>query len=144
LPHAERSVQINRPPAVVFAFFADSENDLQWRPHVKEITRTGPVGPGVTYRQRIAGPGGRTVASDFEVTAYEPDTRLAFRVTTGPVRPVGDFKFRPVADSTEVTLTLSAKLSGVKKLLLSRPVQKTMESEVAGLERAKRILESDS
>jgi uncharacterized protein YndB with AHSA1/START domain len=144
LPHAERSVQINRPPAAVFAFFADSENDLQWRPHVKEITRNGPVGPGMTYRQRIAGPGGRAVASDFEVTAYEPDTHLAFRVTVGPVRPVGDYTFRPVADGTEVTLTLSAELAGVKKLLMSRPVQRAMESEVAGLDRAKRILESES
>jgi hypothetical protein len=43
VPHAERSVQINRPPAAVFAFFADSENDPQWRPHVKEITRTAPL-----------------------------------------------------------------------------------------------------
>jgi uncharacterized protein YndB with AHSA1/START domain len=72
VPHAEHSVQINRPPHVVFAFFADGENDPQWRPLVKEITRNGPVGPGMTYRQRVAGPGGRAVASDFEVTAYEP------------------------------------------------------------------------
>jgi uncharacterized protein YndB with AHSA1/START domain len=144
LPHAERSVQINRPPALVFAFFADSENDPQWRPHVREITRNGPVGPGMTYRQRVAGPGGRAVRSDFEVTAYEPDSHLAFRVTAGPVRPLGDFRFRPVADGTEVTLALSAELSGVRKLLLSRPVQKAMESEAAGLDRAKRILESES
>jgi hypothetical protein len=32
----------------------------------------------------------------------------------------------------------------VKKLLMSRPVQRAMESEVAGLDRAKRILESES
>ena len=81
--------------------------------------------------------------SDFEVTAYEPDTHLAFRVTAGPVRPVGDYTFRPVAYGTEVTLSLSAELSGVKKLLMSRPVQKAMDSEVAGLDRAKRILESE-
>jgi uncharacterized protein YndB with AHSA1/START domain len=143
VPHAERSVQINRPPAAVFAFFADGENDVQWRPHVKEITRNGPIGPGMTYRQLIAGPGGRAVPSDFEITAYEPDTHLAFRVTAGPVRPVGDYHFRPVAEGTEVTLTLSAELSGVKKLLMSRPVQKAMESEVAGLDRAKQLLESE-
>jgi uncharacterized protein YndB with AHSA1/START domain len=144
VPHAEHSVQINRPPDVVFAFFADGENDPQWRPLVKEITRNGPVGPGMTYRQRVAGPGGRAVPSDFEVIAYEPDTHLAFRVTAGPVRPVGDYNFRPAADGTEVTFKLSAELSGVKKLLMSRPVQKTMDSEVAGLDRAKQVLESQS
>ena len=144
MPQAERSVQINRPPAAVFAFFADSENDPQWRPHVREITRNGPIGPGMSYRQRVAGPGGRAVPSDFEITAYEPDTHLAFRVTAGPVRPVGDYTFRPVAEGTEVTLKLSAELSGVKKLLMSRPVQKAMESEVAGLDRAKQVLEGQS
>jgi uncharacterized protein YndB with AHSA1/START domain len=144
VPHAERSVQVNRPPADVFAFFADSENDPQWRPHVKEISRNGPIGPGMTYRQRVAGPGGRAVPSDFEVTAYQPDTHLAFRVTAGPVRPVGDYRFRPVAEGTEVTLSLSAELFGVKRMLMSRPVQKAMDSEVAGLDRAKQILEGQS
>jgi uncharacterized protein YndB with AHSA1/START domain len=104
LPHAEHCVQINRPPDVVFAFFADGENDPQWRPLVKEITRNGPVRPGMTYRQRVAGPGGRAVPSDFEVTAYEPDTHLAFRVTASPVRPVGDYSFRPAGDGTESDL----------------------------------------
>ena len=140
VPHAERSV----PPTDVFAFFADSENDPQWRQHVKEISRNGPVGLGATYRQRVAGPGGRAIPSDFEVTAYEPDTQLAFRVTAGPVRPVGDYSFRPVAEGTEVTLSWSAELSGVKKLLMSRSVQKAMDSEVAGLDRAKQVLESRS
>jgi uncharacterized protein YndB with AHSA1/START domain len=142
VPHAEHSVRINRPPDTVFAFFADSENDPQWRPLVREISRNGPIGPGVTYRQRIAGPGGRSVPADFEITSYEPHTHLAFRVTTGPVRPSGDYSFRPVAGGTEVTLALSAQLSGVKKLLLSRPMQKAMDSEVAGLDRAKQVLES--
>jgi uncharacterized protein YndB with AHSA1/START domain len=128
----------------VFAFFADSENDLQWRPHVREISRNGPIGPGMTYRQRVAGPGGRAVPSDFEVTAYEPDAHLAFRVTAGSVRPVGDYSFRPVGDGTEVTMKLSTELSGLKKLLLSGPVQKAMDSEVAGLDRAKQVLESQN
>lgn len=143
MPQAEHSVQINRPPAAVFAFFADSENDPKWRPLVQEITRNGPIGPGMTYRQRITGPGGRGVPSDFEVTVYEPDSHLAFRVTAGPVRPVGVYTFRPVAGGTEVTLSISAELTGAKKLLMSRPVQKAMESEVAGLDRAKQVLESN-
>jgi uncharacterized membrane protein len=142
MPHAQRTVHIARPADAVFAFFADSENDPQWREHVKEITRNGSVGPGMTYQQRIAGPGGRAIPSDFEVTSYEPDTHLAFRVTTGPVRPVGDYRFRAVNGGTEVTMTLDAQLSGLKGLLMSRPVQKSMDSEVAALDKAKAVLES--
>jgi hypothetical protein len=48
---------MNRPLKTVFAFFADAENDRQWRPAVKEITREGDVGMGTVYRQRPAGRG---------------------------------------------------------------------------------------
>ncbi|HWD82860.1 MAG TPA: SRPBCC family protein [Kribbella sp.] len=142
MPEAERTIRINRPAADVFAFFADGENDPKWRPAVKEISRSGPVGEGATYRQRIAGPGGWAIPSDYRVTAYEPDTHLAFEVTAGPVRPVGDYRFAPVGDATEVTFKLSAELTGLKKLLMSKPVQLSMNSEVASLDRAKEILES--
>ena len=142
MPEAERTVRIHRPPAAVFAYFADGENDPQWRPAVKEIVRDGPIGPGMTYRQRVAGPGGRAIPSDYRVTAYEPDDHLAFEVTAGPVRPVGDYRFVSVDDGTEVTFKLSANLSGLKKLLMSKPVQHSMNSEVAALDRAKEILET--
>ncbi|GAA1608845.1 MULTISPECIES: SRPBCC family protein [Kribbella] len=142
MPEAAHTVRIGRPPAVVFAYFADGENDPQWRPLVKEISRNGPIGPGMTYRQRIAGPGGRSIPSDYRVTAYEPDTHLAFEVTAGPVRPTGDYRFAPVDEGTEVTLKLTAELSGLKKLLMAKPVQQSMNSEVAALDRAKQVLES--
>jgi uncharacterized membrane protein len=142
MPHARRTVRIDRPIAAVFAFFADSENDPQWREHVKEIHRVGPIGPGMMYRQKLAGPGGRAIPSDFEVTAYEPDSHLAFRVTVGPVRPVGDYRFRAVDGGTEVTMSLDAPLSGLKGILMSRPVQKAMDSEVAALDKAKAVLEA--
>jgi hypothetical protein len=47
-----------------------------------------------------------------------------------------------VDDGTEATLTLAAELSGLKKLLRSKPVQKSMDSEVASLDQAKAVLES--
>ena len=78
------------------------------------------------------------------MTAYEPDSHLAFEVTAGPVRPVGDYRFEPVADGTDVTLKLSASLSGLKKLLMTKPVQQSMNSEVAALERAEAILEDQA
>ncbi|WP_432888614.1 SRPBCC family protein [Kribbella sp. CA-245084] len=142
MPEAAHTIRIHRPRSAVFAYFADGENDPQWRPAVKEIVRSGPVGLGATYRQRVAGPGGRAIPSDYRVTAYEPDTHLAFEVTAGPVRPVGDYRFEMVEDGTEVTFTLSAELSGLKKLLMTKPVQQSMNSEVAALDRAKQILES--
>ena len=142
MPHAERSVVIERPLSMVFAFFADAENDRQWRPAVKEITRTGEVGVGATYRQRVAGPGGRPVPADIETTAYEEGSRVAFKGTAGPVRPTGEYRFRDTGSGTEVTFRLDVELGGLKGTLLGRPVQRAMDGEMANLDRAKQLLES--
>src|SRR6516225_7703720 len=142
MPHAQRTIVIARPPAEVYAFFADAENDKNWRPGVKLIHREGPLAVGTRYTQRIAGPGGRQVPADVEITALDPDTRVAFRGVAGPVRPEGDYSFAPAEGGTSVTFTLDAELSGVKKLLMAKPVQKSMDAEMANLDKAKALLES--
>lgn len=141
MPEVRRTIVIERPPDQVFAFLADPANERSWRRHVKEITATGPLQPGSIVHQVVRGPGGRGIPADFEITAYEPPTRYAFRVTAGPVRPVGEFLLRPVAAGTEVTFSLRAELGGLKKLLLSRPVRTSMDSEMASLDAAKSLIE---
>jgi uncharacterized membrane protein len=142
MPHAERSIVITRPLPEVFAFFADGENDRLWRPAVKVMHREGPLAVGARYTQRIAGPGGRDIPADIEVTELAQDERLAFRGLAGPVRPQGSYAFRPADGGTEVTFTLDAELTGLKKLVMARPVQKSMDGEMANLDRAKALLES--
>lgn len=141
MPSAQHSVVINRPVEEVFAFFTDPSNDPAWRPHVKEIAAQGPVARGSRIHQVVKGPGGRGIPADIEVTGYEPSTRYAFKVVAGPVRPVGEFRFAGDAGRTTVSLSLAAELSGLKKLMMSRPVQQSMDSEVHALDRAKEILE---
>ncbi|TCN42984.1 polyketide cyclase/dehydrase/lipid transport protein [Kribbella orskensis] len=143
MPEAERTIVIDRPAAQAFAFFSDPGNDPKWRPAVKEISAQPPTGVGSTIHQTVKGPGGRGIPSDFEVMAYEPSSRYSFKVTAGPVWPVGEFRFAPSGSGTEVTLSLSAELSGIKKLLLAKPVQTSMNSEVAAaLDKAKALIES--
>ena len=133
---------IHLPISQVFAFFADAENDPQWRSGVKEIRRQGDLGVGTRYHQLVNGPAGRAITADIEVTSYEPDGHVAFHGTAGPVRPNGDYTFRDTGNSTEVTFTLDAQLSGFKKLFMGNAVQKSMDAEVAGLDRAKSLLEA--
>jgi uncharacterized membrane protein len=144
MPHAERTIVIDRPVTEVFTFFANGENDPRWRSGVKVMRREGPLAVGVRYTQRMAGPGGREIPADIEVTALDPDERVAFRGLAGPVRPLGSYAFRSAGGSTEVTFILDAELAGFKKLLLAKPVQKSMETEMANLDRAKALLESGS
>lgn len=142
MPHAERTIVIARPRAEVFAFFADAENDPRWRPAVKLMRREGPLAVGTRYTQRVAGPGGRQVPADIEITALEPEERVAFRGVAGPVRPDGGYAFAAAEGGTAVTFTLTAELSGAKKLLMAKPVQKSMDAEMANLDNAKSLLES--
>ncbi len=142
MPEAQRTILIDRPADTVFAFFADPANDQKWRPHVKEIVAQGAISVGATIHQVVAGPGGRGIPADIEVTAYEPPTRYAFKVTAGPARPVGEYRFTTSGNATEVTFELRAELSGVKKVVMSKPVQSSMNGEMAALDTAKALIES--
>jgi len=142
MPSGKRSIIVNRPIADVFAFFADSENDPKWRSGVTEIKRQGALGAGATYRQRIAGPSGRSMSADTLIAALETNSHVAFKVTSGPVRPQGEYHFRSVAEGTEFTFALNVELSGIRKLLMSAQVQKSVDAEMSNLDKAKQVLES--
>jgi len=142
MPSAQRTIVITRPVDEVFAFFTDPSNELKWRPHLKEVSAGDPMAVGTRIRQVVKGPAGLGIPADIEVTGYEPHSRYAFRVVAGPVRPVGEFLFAPDHDATTVSFSLAADLTGIKKLLLSRGVQRSMDSEMQALERAKTVIES--
>lgn len=103
------TITIAHPVGDVFAFLANAENDRQWRGGVIEMTRTCGQGVGTTYRQIVAGPGGRRIYADVEITEFVTDQRIAFR-TKGPVRPTRSSELRPGDDGTVVTFRLAAKL----------------------------------
>jgi uncharacterized membrane protein len=141
MPEATNTITITRPVDEVFAFLADAENDKRWRHGVIEITRTAGTGVGTTYRQVVSGPGGRRVDADFEITEFASGRRIAFKTTTGPVRPTGSYDLKDHDGHTEVTFRLAADLSGLKKLMAPM-VSKAMSAEVAALADLKQILEA--
>jgi uncharacterized protein YndB with AHSA1/START domain len=142
MPSATRTTIIRRPVREVFAFFADPSNDMKWRPNVKEINAETTRRVGGRIHQVIAGPGGRSIPADIEITVYDPDVDYAFVVVAGPVRPEGRFQFNAIdAGSTEVTFTLKATVGGLKKLFMGGSVQKSMDGEMANLDKARQILE---
>jgi len=142
MPSAQHSVSIRRPVSEVFAFVADGENAMRWRPGVLDVSHQSGEGLGAIYRQGVKGPGGRRIAADYEVTAFEPDRRIAFRAIAGPVRPTGEYRFAAEGDGATVSLALDATLTGWKRLLMGRAVQTTMDSEVRNLDTLKSILEA--
>jgi hypothetical protein len=142
MPSASRTIVVDRAPDVVFTFFTTPDNDRRWRSHVKAIAAEGPLAEGVLVHQEVHGPGGRTIPASMRVTKWSPAQRYGFEVVEGPARPVGEFRFRPVPAGTEVTFSLSAELHGWwRRLLLSGPVQRSMESEMRALDSAKAEIE---
>jgi hypothetical protein len=85
----------------------------------------------------------RRIDADVEITEFVPGQRIAFRITKGPVRPMGSYDLRAGEGGTVVTFRLAATLGGAKKLMAPM-VAKTMRSEVAALTELKRVLESRS
>ena len=142
MPSATQSVSINRPLGEVFAFVADGTNAMQWRPAVVDVAHVSGEDTGAVYRQGVKGPGGRRIAADYEVTDSEPNRRIAFRTIAGPVRPTGEYRFDAVGDTTTVTFTLEATLTGWKAIVMGRAVQASIEGEMRTLDTLKRILES--
>ncbi len=142
MPAARHEVTIRRPASEVFAFLADGLNGPKWRTGILDIAHVSGTGVGATYKQGVKGPGGRRIDADYRVTTYEPNSRLAFVATAGPVRPEGEYTLEEVDGGTHLTFALHAELGGIKKLLMGGAVQKTMDSEVEATERLKSLLES--
>jgi Polyketide cyclase / dehydrase and lipid transport len=88
VPSASHSVRISRPASEVFAFVAEGENAPRWRTGVLDIQQVSGQGVGAVYRQGVRGPGGRRIAADYQVTAYQPDTLLGSRPSRGRSGPL--------------------------------------------------------
>jgi uncharacterized protein YndB with AHSA1/START domain len=141
MPAASHSVIIRRPVDDVFAFVADGEKCPQWRSGVLDIQRVSGEGVGTRYAQGVKGPMGRRIAADYTITVFEPDRRIEFQTVTGPARPHGRYDFEAADGGTRLTFSLDAELTGLRKLILGGPVQKTMDAEVRTLDNLKRVLE---
>jgi uncharacterized protein YndB with AHSA1/START domain len=143
MAHATKSVTIARPIEEVFDFLADGTNNTKWRPPVVEIARSGgPDGVGATYKQGLKGPGGRRIDGDYRVTTFDRPQELAFQVTAGPAKPSGRYQLsEPTGGQTTVQFELDFQPRGLQKLM-GPMIQRTMESEVALLERLKAVLEN--
>jgi uncharacterized protein YndB with AHSA1/START domain len=143
MPHAEHTITVARSPQEVFDYLADGTHNCEWRTGVLEIERTSAAGgEGATYRQVLAGPGGRRIDGDYRITAFDPPRRLEFQVTAGPARPTGVFELSENGSrSARVRFALDLTATGPMKLM-SAMITRTMRREVAQLDNLKTILES--
>ena len=98
----ENTVTIQRPAEEVFAFLADFENIPKWNYAIEETHKAsaGPPRVGTRYRQTRSIPSRST--EDFEVTVFEPASRLAIHGQIGPFQATISYELEARAGTTRL------------------------------------------
>ncbi len=110
----EQSAIIRRPVEEVFACVADQTNAPRWQSGLLEVRRTtaGPIGVGTRHtfvRQFM----GRRMEASNEYVAYEPDQRVTFRTTSGPVGLEASYLVEPTPQGTRLTCRMAMRAAGL-------------------------------
>lgn len=142
MAHAQAAVVLNKPLVEVFGFLADGSNNPKWRKSVLDIQQitAGPVGLGTQFKQHLKGPFGRKIKGDYEITVFEPNQLIAFKVIAGPARPEGRFIFTGDGEVTSVQFDLQLPPQSFLEKVIDKKVQKTMDQEVQTITNLKTVL----
>jgi uncharacterized membrane protein len=112
------SIEINRPPAEVFAYLDQLDRHGEWQGSLLsvKVETDGPTRVGTRVVERRKVPGGERDIP-YEITAHEPPRKASFRGTAGPVRPVGTVTVEPLGQSgSRMSLELELEGHGLGKL----------------------------
>ena len=105
----------------MFAYVGDQTNAPLWQAGLVEVRRTtdGPVGVGTTHTI-VRTFMGRRLEADNEYVAYEPNKRIAFKTTSGPVRVEASYLVEPASGGTR--LTSRVEMDASRFLSLAEPL----------------------
>jgi uncharacterized membrane protein len=107
------SIEINRTPEDVFAYFEDLAKHGEWQQQIVSVhlDTDGPtrVGSRATDKRRL--PGGTRDVS-YEITEHNAPHKSSFRGVNGAIRPRGTVTVEPLDGGTRSKLTLDFELEG--------------------------------
>jgi uncharacterized protein YndB with AHSA1/START domain len=141
------SVEISRSPQDVFDYIADLSRHGEWQTGLEKVvvetegpTRVGTK--GVDTRHVPGGP--RDIP--YEITECDAPRRLAFKVTDGPLRPVGSLTLTSLENGTRTRVDFEMEFHGhglgvVLLPIANRDARKHVPDDMAAL---KQRLESPS
>ena len=146
MPDIHLSVEINRPPEIVFNLLADIANYSRWLPPSKDYSETvdiseSPVKQGTTYLDKNP-----TNVLFGEVTEYQPYTRIVFHQATE--KPSLDVIIRyvlsPVANGTRLERISTITTAGMFRLIQPFVVWRVRQENQRTLAALKNYLESQA
>ena len=107
------SIEINRKPEDVFAYFEDLAKHGEWQQQIVSVhvETDGPtqVGSRATDKRRLPG-GARDIS--YEITEHDAPHKSSFRGVNGPIRPLGTVTIEPLDGGKRSKLTLEFALKG--------------------------------
>jgi uncharacterized protein YndB with AHSA1/START domain len=137
---AQHTIVIAQPISDVFSVLADFCNQPRWLSSVEAVVQLtpGPIEVGTQFQEthRVLFRRANTVL--FEITAYEPPTKLSFTTQSGPVHLKSTYHLEPIPTGTQVTLKGEAQLSWILRVLtpwLKKAAEHEVEKELHALER---------
>lgn len=93
----QKTIHINAPIGIVFAFWANFENFPHFMRNVREVRPTAVAGQS---HWTVAGPGSAPIEFDAVITQFAPNQVIAWKTVKGaPVAHAGIVQFEPEGDA---------------------------------------------
>ncbi len=136
---ARYSVTVASPwkPEQAFTYMADVRHFAEWDPGVKRsrLVRGEGPGPDAAYDVTVDA-GRRSMTLTYEVTSWEPTSRIVLRAESSWLRSVDEIRVEPSELGCEVTYDAELTLKNVLGIfgpLLGRSFEKIGDRAAAGL-----------
>jgi hypothetical protein len=139
----ESEVAISRPPADVFPYLVEPAKQALWSDVPMRPLTDGPFGTGTRFEVTFGKPPLRAILG-LEMTALEPDRRLAFSTFSGPIRWQGEYRLESEGPGSRLRQRGTLEFRGLWRLVEPMVGAEISRGEVKELERIKAIIEATS
>lgn len=131
----EVSMNVNRPPEVVWPIMVDVERWPEWTSSMIEVRRLNDGPFGVKSKVRIRQPKLKTMI--WEVSEFQAGRSFSWEVRSVGVHVVARHEIKPSAGGSTVVLTIDQTgwLAPLVQLLLGGITERYMRMEAEGLKR---------
>jgi carbon monoxide dehydrogenase subunit G len=111
------AIDLPIPTDEAFRYLADFSRTAEWDPSVVAAERLTPGEIGVGSRFRVTlGFAGKHASLEYEITTFEPPTRLVLRGANEQLESIDEVSFVPRGDGTRVTYEARIELRGLRRL----------------------------
>jgi hypothetical protein len=119
MTRVQTSVTINKSVEDVFAFLNLADNHRKFIPGMVEFKQTspGPLGQVGATMRGVRRDLGRKTEVLYEITEYEPNTKLGMKGAMGPVLFRDGYELQPLGNATRVNFWLELTFKGLAKLV---------------------------